>query len=66
MVEKKKEIAGRIYNIPLRKEVRKGPKYKRANKAIRPIRKFLKRHVKKDVKIGKNWNNKVLKNGRKM
>ncbi len=55
----------RIYNIPLRKEFRKAPKYKRANKAIRAIRKYLKRHVKEDVKLGKYLNMKVLEHGRK-
>lgn len=58
-------MANRIYNIPLRKEVRKAPKYMRANKAIRAIKKFLKRHVKEDVKIGKYLNHKVLEHGRK-
>ena len=57
-------MAEKIYNIPLRKEFRKGPKYKRANKAIRAIRSFLKKHVKQDVKIGKYLNHKILEHGR--
>ncbi len=55
-----------IYNIPLRKEILKVPKYKRAKKAIKAIREFLKRHVKKeDIKLGKYLNMKVLEHGRK-
>ena len=55
----------KTYNIPLRKEVMKVPKYKRANKAIRAIRKFLLRHVKENVLIGGSLNRKVLEHGRK-
>lgn len=55
----------KIYNIPLRKEYRKVPKYKRAKKAIRAIREFLKRHLKQDVKLGKYLNEKILEHGRK-
>ena len=55
----------KTYNIPLRKEVMKVPKYKRANKAIRALRKFLLRHLKEDVLIGGSLNQKVLEHGRK-
>ena len=55
----------KTYNIPLRKEVMKVPKYKRANKAIRALRKFLLRHVKADVLIGGSLNRKILEHGRK-
>ncbi len=59
-------MAERIYNIPLRKETLKVPRYKRANKAIRAVRQFLKRHVKKDdIKLGKYLNMKILERGRK-
>lgn len=59
-------MAERIYNIPLRKETLKVPRYKRANKAIRAIREFLKRHVKKDdIKLGRYLNMKILERGRK-
>ena len=58
-------MADRIYNIPLRKEVQKVPRYKRANKAIRAIKEFLKKHIKEDVKLGRYLNMKVLEHGRK-
>ena len=57
-------MAEKIYNIPLRREVQKVPKYMRANKAIRAIKEYLKKHVKDDVKIGKYLNQKVLERGK--
>jgi len=57
----------REYNIPLRKEWLKVPKYKRAKKAIAGIKKFLVRHMKvddeKNVKIGNYLNLKVWERG---
>ena len=57
----------RTYNIPLRREWLKVPKYKRAKKAVAAIRKFLKRHMKakseKDVKVGKYLNLQVWEHG---
>ena len=56
----------RTYNVPLRKGIMKVPEYKRANKAIRVLRKFLERHMKsEDVKIGPYLNSKILEHGRK-
>ena len=56
----------RTYNIPLRKEVMKAPRYKRANKAVRVIRKFLQRHMKsQNIKLGSYLNSKILEHGRK-
>ncbi len=56
----------RTYNIPLRKEVMKAPRYMRANKAIRTVRSFLQRHMKSQiVKLGPYLNSKVLEHGRK-
>ncbi|MFH1210191.1 MAG: 50S ribosomal protein L31e [archaeon] len=56
----------RIYTIPLRKEFLKAPKYKRTAKAIRAIKKFMKKHMKnEDVRIGKYLNLEMWKHGRK-
>ena len=56
----------RIYNIPLRKEAMKAPRYMRANKAIRVVRAFLQRHMKsQSVKLGPYINSKILEHGRK-
>jgi large subunit ribosomal protein L31e len=64
MAEKK--LVGRVYNIPLRREILKVPTYKRAKKAITAIRQFLERHLKTDeVRIGKYLNHKILEHGRK-
>ncbi len=54
----------KTYNIPLRKEFQKAPKYKRAKKAITALKDFLKRHLKSDdIKIGKHLNEKIWKDG---
>jgi len=53
----------RIYTIPLRKAYR-APRPKRANKAIKIIKEFLKRHMKvKEVIIGESINKEVWKRG---
>lgn len=52
----------REYIIPLRKQVKKVPRYKKANKAIRTIKEFLARHMKiydrdlKKIKLDKYLN----------
>ncbi|MBT6995390.1 hypothetical protein HN953_02075 [Candidatus Woesearchaeota archaeon] len=56
----------RIYNIPLRKEFQKAPRYKKSGKSIRAIKEFILKHTKaKEVKIGKYLNELVWKNGPK-
>ena len=55
-----------IFTIPLRKELLKVPRYKRAKKAVNAVREFLKKHMKSEnVKIGKYLNKKILERGRK-
>ncbi len=55
----------RIYTIPLRKQVRKAPRYKKSKKAIRTIKEFLAKHMKvpdrelKKIKIDK-WVNEAI------
>ncbi|MCD4759932.1 60S ribosomal protein L31 [archaeon] len=56
----------RIYNIPLRKEFQKAPRYKKTSKAMRAVKEFLTKHMKaKEVKIGKYLNEELWKNGPK-
>ena len=56
----------RVYNVPLRKGYMKAPKYMRANKAVKVLRDFLKRHMKSEnIKIGPFLNSEILKHGRK-
>ncbi len=65
MAEQKTEKIEREYIIPLRKQVNKVPRYKKANKAIRTIKEFLVKHMKirdrdlKKVKIDKYLNEEV-------
>ncbi len=50
----------RTYNIPLRKEFMKAPRYKRANKAMKALREFLAKHMKSDhIIIGRYLNQKM-------
>ncbi|AEK18955.1 50S ribosomal protein L31e [Methanococcus maripaludis] len=50
----------RIYTIPLRDVTNKSPTTKRAPRAIRAIREFLKKHMKSDiVKLDNTINEKV-------
>ncbi|MFC1754659.1 50S ribosomal protein L31e, partial [Thermoproteota archaeon] len=54
----------RTYNIPLRKEFRKVPKYKRAKKAMTAVREFLVKHMKsEEVLIGQEINMELWKDG---
>lgn len=62
MAEEK--ILERTYNVPLRKEFLKVPKYKRAKKAVKALKQFLVKHMKSDdVKIGKYLNDEIWKHG---
>ncbi|MEM0359415.1 MAG: 50S ribosomal protein L31e [Hadesarchaea archaeon] len=55
----------RIYVIPLR-ETKEKPRYKRANKAIDLIRKFLMKHLKTEkVKIDQELNRRIWSRGAK-
>ena len=54
----------RTYNVPLRKEFLKVPKYKRAKKAVTALKQFLVKHMKSDdVKIGRYLNDEIWKHG---
>lgn len=54
----------RTYNIPLRKEFRKAPNYKRSKKAMTGLITFLQKHMKsEDIKVGPKLNEKIWENG---
>lgn len=54
----------RTYNVPLRREWLKVPKYKRAKRAVFALRRFLQKHMKsEDILIGKRLNEYVWQNG---
>ena len=54
----------RTYNIPLRREFRKVPRYKRAKKAITAVRQFLVKHMKsEEVLLGNEINHEIWKHG---
>ncbi len=54
----------RKYIIPLRKEFRKVPLYKRTSKAVKGVRNFIAKHMKSDdVKIGPHLNRKLWERG---
>lgn len=57
------QMQERIYVIPLR-DARRMPRWKRANGAIKDIRKFLARHMKsEDVKLDKTINERIWNRG---
>ncbi len=59
-----KTVLERVYNIPLRKEWLKAPKYRRAKKATTALKQFLAKHMKsQDVKIGKYLNEAIWQRG---
>lgn len=61
MAEKESE---RLYTIPLRGEVMKSPRVKRANRAVKTIQTFLQRHMKSDnVKVSQKVNEAVWLRG---
>lgn len=58
----------RTYTIPLRKEFRKAPRYRRAKKAVNAVKAFLMKHMKadeKNLKLGKYLNLELWKHGMK-
>lgn len=59
-----KIILERTYNIPLRKEFQKAPRWKRTKKAVTALRQFLQKHMKSaNVKLGKELNYELWKHG---
>jgi len=59
-----KVVLERNFNVPLRREFLKSPKYKRGKKAVTALRSYLVRHMKSDnIKIGKYANLKIWEKG---
>ena len=57
-------VLERAYNVPLRREFLKAPRYKRAKKAVNTLRRFLEKHMKsEEVLIGKRLNEKIWERG---
>ena len=66
MADKKesKQVLERMYNIPLRKEWLKAPKYKRAKKAVIATKQFLTKHMKsQDIRLSADLNHKLWAHG---
>ena len=64
--KEKKVVLERTYIIPLRRQYRKAPRWKRTPRAVSAIRQFLQRHMKAEtVKIGKYLNLKMWQHGMK-
>jgi len=64
--EEKKNVLERTYNVPLRKQWLKSPRWKRSKKAVSALREFISKHMKSEnVKIGKYANDLIWKHGGK-
>jgi len=67
MAEKKtaaKKVLERTYNVPLRKESQKSPRWKRTKKAISALKEFLSQHLRSDnVKLSPRLNEEMWKHG---
>src|SRR3990167_532785 len=54
----------RVYNVPLRKEYQKSPRWRRTKKATIALREFLQKHMKSEnVKISREVNEKMWQHG---
>jgi len=54
----------RNYNVPLRREFLKAPKYRRAKSAINALKRFLQKHMKsEEIYIGRRLNEKIWEKG---
>lgn len=54
----------RTYNVPLRKEYMKAPRWSRTKKAVTALRQFLAKHMKsEDVRLSKELNESMWKHG---
>ena len=62
--EKSKIVLERTYNVPLRKEYMKAPRWRRTKKAVKALREFIIKHMKsQEVKIGKYLNEHLWHHG---
>uniref|UniRef100_A0A7C2NT45 Large ribosomal subunit protein eL31 n=1 Tax=Archaeoglobus fulgidus TaxID=2234 RepID=A0A7C2NT45_ARCFL len=61
-----KVVVERVYSIRLRHKMKRYPRWLRAKKAVRYVRKFLSRHMKvepENVKIDRSVNEKIWERG---
>tara|TARA_Y100000310_G_C20267229_1_gene616339 strand:+ start:243 stop:551 length:309 start_codon:yes stop_codon:yes gene_type:complete len=64
MAKTETKIIERTYNVPLRKEYRKVPRWKKTKKAVTALRQFLAKHMKSDdIKLSNALNEKVWQHG---
>ncbi len=62
--EKSKVVIERMYNVPLRKEYMKAPRWNRTKKAVKALVEFLQKHMKsEDVRLGRYANELLWKHG---
>lgn len=62
--DKSKITLERTYVVPIRRDILKAPKYRRAKRAVSSVRDFLKQHMKsEDVKLDDSINKKLWENG---
>lgn len=62
--ETTKIVLERVYNIPLRKQFSKAAKWRRTERAVTALKKFIAQHMKsKDIAIGRYVNKEMWKNG---
>jgi large subunit ribosomal protein L31e len=59
-------VLERVYNVPLRREYLKVPRWRRSKKAVKALRQFLGKHMKSDrIKLSTTLNEHVWKHGGK-
>ena len=53
----------RVYNVPLRREFMKVPRYRRAKRAVSALKQFIAKHMKaEEIKLGEYVNLELWKN----
>lgn len=64
MAKKEIKVTERVYNVPLRKEFMKVPRWRKTKKAVTAMREFLVKHMKSEnVKLSKEVNEYIWKHG---
>ena len=62
--EESKKVLERAYNVPLRMEFLKAPKWRRTEKAVKALKEFIAKHMKsEDVRLGRYANKLLWENG---
>jgi len=62
--EESKKVLERDYNVPLRKEFLKVPRWRRTEKAVKALKEFIAKHMKsEDVRLGRYANKLLWQNG---